>query len=446
MGFFDPIRNLFTRQERFSLKNPADWAVFIKDQTSKTGQSVDVESSLKSSAYYAPLVITMNTVAGLPKSVRRVTERGSQNDKNHDQYTLFAQRPNKFQTAEKFWSEFVFNIRRGNGLAWLEGRDRPGGRPTAYWNLNPDKAYPDVIDGDLFIKYEGKTPHGIEIGTRPYREFLHVPNDIGLTKDDLGFIWGRSSYSFAREAIGLNLQTEASLALYLKESGLIHKILTTDKTLTKEQRHVLRQSLKKMQAGHSMEGQIHLLDSGLKIEGVHIPLADISPSEVRNFGIEEAARFQTFPALFKIGHHHRANFANAYQASVEFKEMIGTFLKPIEAELNYKLLTPSQFEQESHFFHFETKGLLQADPVQRAQFYTAMKNIGAMTPNMALDIEDMDTMGKEGDIATTQVQNIPLDLLREYWQSMIQKSSEMTPREAAETILKATNGIHESTN
>lgn len=442
MGFWQRVRQVFTGEERLTLKNPADWAVFLEGMQSTSGAKVNTETSLKSSSFYGPLVITMNTIAGLPKQVRRITERGSQNDKRHDQYVLFAKRPNPYQTSEKFWAEFVFNIRRGNGLALLDRNQT--GRPTAYWNLNPERATPDIQDGDLFIKYDGKAPNGRMVGTRPYRDFIHVPNDIGLTQDEIGFVWGRPTYEFSKETIGLNLALERSLALFLKEQGILKKWLSSPNPLTAEQRKVLAASLKKYTERHgAKEGGLPLFDNGLEIKGLNIPLGEISPSEVRSFGIEEGARFQTFPALFKLGHHERANFANAFQASIEFRDMIGTFLKPIEAECNYKLLTPSEFESDSHFFHFETKGLLQADPQQRAALYQVLNGIGALTPNMALDIEDMDQMGPEGDIATTQVQNIPLELIVEYWQSQIQgRGDGMQPR----NILKKTNGVHKSTN
>lgn len=339
-----------------------------------------------------------------------------------------------------FWQEFAFNrFHKGNGLAWLQGVESPSGRPTAYYNIDPRKAVPEFQDGDLFIKIEGTLPHGKEIGTRPYREFLHVPNDIG-TKTDLGFMWGEPVYEFAREAIGLGLASEEIVGNFIKKEGFLHRYFTTDKPLTREQRQILQESLKDYRPGGVRADQMPLLDAGLKIDGKALSISDIEPDELRKFMVEEGARFHIFPALFKLGHHERSNFANAFQASVEFRDTTAIpDILPIISECNYKLLRRREFEQDSHFIHFETKGLLQSDPQQRAEFHQTMANIGALSPNEALNIEDMDTAGPAGDQRFIMSNMIPLELVQEYWQSIINRAvSGMTPERAQELL----NGKH----
>lgn len=436
MGLFTPLQRLFTGRQRFNLKNPADWRVFFTGTMSSSGASVTHDSALRYSAYYAPLMIRCRTVMALPKHVRRRTENGSTIDRNHDQSSLLSKRPNNFQSSRMFWLEFSFNrFHRGNGLAWLEGVEGPNGRPVAYYNLDPRRAVPDFQDGDLFIKYEGKTPHGVELGTRPYREFIHVPNDIGVQTDN-GFLWGEGTYKYAREAIGLGLASEEIIGNFIKKEGFLHRYFATDKPLTREQREIIQESLKDYRPGGSRSGQMPLLDAGLSIEGKPLSIADIEPDELRKFMVEESARFHTFPALFKLGHHERSNFANAFQASVEFRDTTAIpDILPIIAECNYKLLTPRQFSSDSHFIHFETKGLLQSDPEQRANFHQTMANIGALSPNEALNIEDMDTAGPEGDQRFIMNNMIPLDLVKQYWETIINRATEnMTPQGAQELI------------
>lgn len=443
MGLWDGIKSFFGKEKSLTLERPDGWPGHYVDWDSST-LTVNDQSSLKSSSYFSSLVVICNTVSILPKTIHIRTDRGSEKDVNHDQYYLINKRPNRYQSSSSFWKEFAFNRKhRGNGTAFLEGVASRSGRATAYWNLNPLHVVVDFQQGDAMWKYDAKLPDGRVIsGWRPWRELLHVPNDVGIT-GDMGAIWGQPTINFAKESIQLDLVAERATSTYLKKGGIVKDYFAHPKDLTKQQRIEIAESLKEYGPGQKRQDQKPLMHGGMKMEALNINMNDIDLDGVRTMSIENEARFNIFPALFKIAHHDRSNFANAYQAAIEF---VTVSMLPItqafQEELDYKVLRTS--EAESHFVNFEYKTLLQAEPEKQAEFLRSVFNMGGVTPNTVSQLLDMPTLGPSGDETYIMNNMIPTRLVEEYWQTMINKAGQMSPQKAQEIIDNAlkTNGVH----
>jgi len=96
-----------------------------------------------------------------------------------------------------------------------------------------------------------------------------------------------------------------------------------------------------------------------------------------------------------IGDLTRSTYSNIEQQSLEFNKFS---LQPIlvnwEQELNRKLLSTK--EQSTHFCKFRTNELLRSDANSRADYYTKLFNVGALSPNDIRSMEDMNKLEKEG--------------------------------------------------
>lgn len=440
MGFWNGVKKLFGAT--VNLKRPDGWpGDGIPWDIS--GMQITDQSSLKSSAYYSSLIVICNTVSILPKTVMKRTETGSEPDRNHDQYRLINKRANSLQSSSVFWKEFTFNRKhRGNGTAYLEGVDTRLGRPTAYWNLDPRYIDLDYQGSDLMWRYSQKMPYGKYLeGWRSYRELLHVPNDIGVD-GPMGSIWGQPTIKFADDAIQLDLIAERSTSAYLRKNGIIKDYFSHPKDLNKAQRNDIAESLKEYGPGEKREGQRPLLHGGMDLKALNVNLNDIDLDKIRTLSIENEARFNTFPSLFKIAHHDRSNFANAYQAAIEFvTTSMLPITQPYQEELDYKILRMS--EEDTHFVNFEYKTLLQAEPEKQAEFLRSIFNMGGVTPNTVASLLDMPTLGESGDQTYVMNNMIPTELVEEYWKTMIQKATQVTPSRAAQIIEETlSNGVH----
>jgi HK97 family phage portal protein len=443
MGLWDVFKQFFTGKKGLTLKRPDGWPGYTDVDLYGGMPAVNDQSSLKSSAYFSSLIVICNTVSILPKTVHRRTDTGSEKDKSHDQYRLINKRANPYQSSSSFWKEFSFNRKhRGNGTAWLEGVDTRAGRPIAYWNLNPNKVEIDFQGTDLMWRYLDKLPDKRKVeGWRHYRELLHVPNDVGVF-GSMGGLWGQPTINFAAESIQLDLLAERSTSSYLKNNGIVRQYFKHPMNLTKEQRSQLAAQLKEYGTGGARENQKPLLDGGMSLESVNANLADVDMDSLRRLSLETEARFNTFPALFKIAHHDRSNFANAYQAAIEF---VTVSMLPItqayQEELDYKVLRSS--EEDTHFVNFEYKTLLQAEPDKQAEFLRSVFNMGGVKPNTIAELLDMPTMGDSGEETYIMNNMIPTRLVDEYWRSIMNKAGQMTPERAASIINEASkNGVH----
>ena len=427
-----------------SFKNPKDLQkIYDMINNSASGRPVTQSTSLQFSGYFAPLLIRARTVMVLPKRILRKTKNGSEPFTKHDQYHLLAKRPNKYQSSRTFWLQFAMNrIHKGNGVAWLEGKNSFKGRPTSYHLLDPDPAYTqlDFQDGDPFIRYNGKLPDGRKLdGWRPYDEFLHVPSDLcdsGISDNNV--VWGKGLYHYAKETIGLGLAAEGMTAEYISKNGFLSKYFKHPTMLTVDDRKTIVDHLKSYGPGQKNHKNIPMFDGGMELVESKMNIQDVEPDRLRRFSVEESARFNSFPSLFKLGHQDNSNYANSYQSSIEFRDTtVIPDIAPIQAECDQKLLKPSEYQNGETWTLFDTNGLLQADPDMRSKFMASLNRMGALTANAALKLEGLETLGPEGDIPTTQVQNIPLKLLEKYWEAIIEKALEVQPAEAKEILENA---------
>jgi HK97 family phage portal protein len=391
-------------------------------------------------------MLICDAVAILPKQIRLKTDKGSSVFHKHDQSRIISKRPNPYQNATSFWREFVFNmLHEGNGLAWMEGSDSDTGRPVAYWNVK--SAEPLLSNGRLFIKVHGALPHGKKFDKPlPIEQFIHVPNKVL----SIPGVWGAPTWRFAAASVELGKAAEYSSAGYLREYGSMYRYITTSENIPKERREQLQKQLLSYGPGGELEGKTPLLDMGMEIKDLQLGLKDVDALGSRSRSVEETSRFFSMPAMHKLGHLERMNFANAYQAAMEFREVtVLPIVEPIIDELNHKALRPSEVESGKVFVHFETKKMLESDPNTRMEFYRGMAQLGALSANTALAIEDMDNIGPEGDNTYIMANMIPTKLAYGYWEAIISRAkTDMTPDEARKILLSQfnTNGskIHDS--
>ena len=444
MGFIEKVLGRFGYKKSYNLKNPLHVAELFKNfYQTHSGLSVNQETALKFSAYYAPLMQRARAIMVLPKRIMRQSKNGPVPFTSHDQYHLLTVKPNKYQTSRSFFLQFAINrINKGNGVAWLEGMKSFRGRPTAWHLMNPKQSYLYFENGDPFIVYDGKFPNGKKLdGARPYHEFIHVANDLKHDNDSQSSLWGRGLFEVAGESIGLGLGAEKMTGEYIQKNGFLSKYFQHPERLSEEDRDTLADSLMEYAPGGRRQDEIPLFDSNMALVESKLNLAEIEPNVMRRFAVEESARYHMFPSLFKLGHQDNSNYANSYQSGIEHKETtVDPDISPVMQELDVKIMKPSEVKDPEIYVHFETKGFLNADPEMRGKFYKAI----GLTINRALKIEDMPTYGPEGDVLTTQVQNIPVELLHDYWTKLIQKiDSDMTADEATkffQTLIATNNG------
>jgi HK97 family phage portal protein len=128
----------------------------------------------------------------------------------------------------------------------------------------------------------------------------------------------------------------------------------------------------------------------------------------------------------------RATFSNAEQSDLIFaKHTITPIVRMIEQECNMKLF--SEREKNNTYVKFNMNGLLRGDTQARAAFYTAMRNIGGMNGNEIREREDLNVYDG-GEIYTVQGANVPVDMLRDFYESKVDPGHESNPADVTEDV------------
>lgn len=156
----------------------------------------------------------------------------------------------------------------------------------------------------------------------------------------------------------------------------------------------------------------------------HYESTMVSPSDAQYIETESMTDKKIY-GIFRIPpvfaqDYIRATWTNAEQSDLLFaKHTITPIVRVMEQECNMKLF--NEREKKNTYVKFNMNGLLRGDTQARAAFYTAMRNIGGMNGNEIREREDMNHYDG-GDIFTIQSANAPVDQLREFYESMTNKT------------------------
>ena len=339
---------------------------------SSSGVRVSEDNSIGLPAVWAAVRLLSETIASLPLNVYRKDKDGSKYvDEKIPLNKLLSTSPNTKYTS-------FINTMMNSLLLWGNAYcliiRNGGSRPIALEILQPDKV--EVAVGD-----DGETYYKVkDLGTFSSMEILHI---VGLSFNGLV---GKSPIQACKEAVGFGLATQQYGSNFFQGANL-SGVLEHPGVLTDEAANRLRTSWANRYSGLANSHSTAVLENGTKFKPIAMPLADSAFIESRNFSVAEIARiFRLAPHL--IGDLSRSTYSNIEQQSLEFaKYTLTPYLINWEQELNRKLLSTK--EQGTHFCKFRTNELLRGDVNSRADYYTKLFNVGALSPNDIRSMEDM---------------------------------------------------------
>ena len=342
--------------------------------SSSSGVRVSEDNSIALPAVWAAVRLLSETIASLPLNVYKIDKDGSKYiDKKIPLNNLLSVAPNTKYTSFT-WRNTLMNSLLLWGNAYCLITRNGGSRPIALEIIQPDKV--EVLegdDGDVYYKIKDR-------GTYGSMEILHI---VGLSFNGLV---GKSPIQACKEAVGFGLATQQYGSNFFQGANL-SGVLEHPGVLTDDAANRLRQSWANRYSGLQNSHQTAVLENGTKFKPIAMPLADAAFIDSRNFSVAEIARiFRLAPHL--IGDLSRSTYSNIEQQSLEFaKYTLTPYLINWEQELNRKLLSTK--EQSTHFCKFRTNELLRGDVNSRADYYTKLFNVGALSPNDIRDMEDM---------------------------------------------------------
>jgi HK97 family phage portal protein len=403
MGLLDVLRAerrqyLNPENPSTSLANPASWLVDVfASAPSRSGAVVDEKTALYNTAVMACIRVLSETIATLPLHIYRQSGANKTVDREHPVARLLDY-PNPDMDAVQFRETMMGHVLAwGNAYAEIE-RDGAG-RPVRLWILPPDRVTPQRrSDGSLFYiaSFSGRSY------VLNADQMFHL---VGLGWDG---ILGYSPIRMHREAIGLSQATESFGSSWFGNGSRPSGVLTHPGALSQTAKENLKNSWDVAHSGLSNSQRVAVLEEGIKWEAIGIPPEDAQFLETRKFQVEEIARMYRVP-LHLIQHMEKST---SWGTGVEelgqgfITYSLTPWLVRWEQRIGSRLI--AERERSTIYAKHSLEGLLRGDSAKRADFYSKMMGIGALSVNDVLELEDRNPI-PEGDARFVPLNWVPLN-------------------------------------
>ena len=251
-----------------------------------SGIRITQESSFRSVAVLACLIVRAETFSALPVRILRDAGAGvEQEDRTHAAYRLLTIAPNELMTAGEFWRwKQIHEDVTGNAYARIE-RTRSGAL-AQIWPLYGPRPDLNIAGGQAFYRYQGDdlTPRGDYLAG----DILHWKGPVLRTPFE-----GASLIDLASEAIGVSLGSEQFFARLLGNGAHFPGYLEKEEALSDQDMEALTQQL----AGHSgllATGRLRIFDRGLKYKQNPMSMRDAQLTE------QERLQLQKICSIFRM--------------------------------------------------------------------------------------------------------------------------------------------------
>ena len=369
----------------------------------------DQTSAMKLSTVSRCIDILSDSIAKMPFYVydSRTRQRV-----DHPVMQLLSLRPNQWQTPFDMRKQLeAERVSRGNGVAWIR-RDRSTLQPLeivpipfGFWNVQL------LADGSLLYFMEHPFTHEPIMCGR--MDVIHVKAYSRDGYRGIGYL------ERAEEVIRTGKAAQEYSAAYYMNGGQPSGILRTDSDLggnvkvknpdgtereiSKKDR--IREEWEKRHNGPANAQRIAVLDMGLDYKPLSISNRDAQFVEQSDLSVADIGRFFGVP-LYKLM-AGKQSYSSNEQNAIEY--VVGT-LHPNaviwEQELLYKLLTPQDIDRGLRI-HGNLMGELRGDFQSRGAWYKDMREIGVLSVNDILELEDLPAVDG-GDERYASLNYVPL--------------------------------------
>lgn len=347
-------------------------------RVSTAGVHITEPTALTLSPVWAAVKVISETVAQLPWRVfledgnQRVLQAGTTLD------VILHRKPNEEMTPFTFREFMIASaLLHGNGYAEIE-LSRIS-EPRGLHPIHPLRVQP-MRNGKNMLVYRIRSENG-EVIDLPPRHIYHLR---GPTMDG---IVGRSVISIARESMGLGIATEQFSSAFFGNGGTPSYVIqqgADSPDTSKEAAENILESFDRRHKGAHKAGKPAYLERGFELKTVGIPQKDAQFIQQRKFNVTEIARWFRVPP-HKIADMDKATFSNIESQERNF---VGDSILPwtirMEQEANAKLVRTPKTSTKMN-----VRGLMRGDSQARSEFYTKMRDLGALDINEIRALEDM---------------------------------------------------------
>jgi HK97 family phage portal protein len=351
-------------------------------------------------AVFSAVNLLSTNIAKLPVNVWRVKKDGSKElDKTHNVAKLLNIRANPYQSAFDYKRTMVNHyLLWGNAYTDLVYDDRANVKEMWLFNPASTGVVYDVVNGQIY--YNTQVPILDTAVVRNEYELMHLKH-----YSKTGFE-GISPISMAADMLGQQMGMNSFNKKFYENGTMSTQVIKTDEFLNTESKSNIRAAWEKANAGLTNAHRVAILDGGLDIQTIGMPIRDMQFVETQQFNLRQIASIFNIPA-FMIGDNGGLKYSNMENQMLSFvREALEPILVMIEQEMMYKLLKPNEIGKV--VIEFDTSELTQGDSLTRAQFYEKAVGKPIMSVNEARVKEGLNPVSGGDEVIAPEPEPAPV--------------------------------------
>ena len=366
-----------------TLKEPEWWRQTANHYTSvDAGVSVNQQTAMQLSAFFAALRIVAESVGSLPlKIYQRRSDGGKEFAPNHPLNRIFGQVANDEQTPQEL-IEFIMASAMLGGTAYCHKEMNGAGQIMALHPLDQSLMHVTRDSADRLV-FDYQDPGRARVYTP--REIWRVP---GMGGDG---VTGYSIINYAKQTLGTAIATERHAAKTFANGARLSGVFEMDNYLKDDAYERLSRDIKNY-TGVDNANKTLILESGLKYKGVSMSNDQAQFLESRKFQIAEIARWFRVP-LHMLNELDRSTYNNIEHSGIEFvTHTLRPWCERIEQTITRDLIQPRY--RGLYFAEFNLNALLRGDTASRYEAYASGIQNGWISRNEVRQLENLNP--KEG--------------------------------------------------
>jgi HK97 family phage portal protein len=389
MGFFDRFRSSGSSRPMANFQTDGPGAIIVTPQQleealrygniTESGIAVTPETAMANGAVFGCVRLLSSPIATLPFDIkRRIDDRRRAEASDHWAYALLRRRPNKWQKPHQFKRMMQAHVlTRGNAYAYkVPG---VGGKVQQLIPLHPARVTPKQLD-DNSMQYDFVRKNGT-MTTFSQDEVFHL---FGLTLDG---ITGVTPLTYARETIGTAISMERHIGRVMRKGARASGSVSTEKSLSDKAFTHLKDSLNRFAQGGEQEGEVMILEEGLKYDKISLTPQDLQWIEARKLTRSDIAMYYGVPP-FLIGDNSGSD--SNWGTGLEMKNngfvayTLEDYLTMWEEAVNADLLG----SDPKLYARFNRAALVRGDIKTRGDYYAKALQWGWHNPDEIRGLED----------------------------------------------------------